>query len=192
MKLSFVVFICASTLIPASAGAQQITIAPVIHSIVADESATQAQAPPAPFVYSDGYRTRLKIHKLASKTMLPLVGAQAILGKMVYDNPTPTRRAWHRGVAYGIGGLFAVNSVTGTWNLIEARKDPNGRTRRLVHGILMLASDAGFLATALTNPTHHTDPAGSYFDQRALHRNLAIASLTTATAGYLVMLIHHK
>ncbi|TAK16840.1 MAG: hypothetical protein EPO35_04510 [Acidobacteria bacterium] len=171
MKVVCALAILASTLAPAVARAQ-------------------TPAPPPPFVYSDGYKTRLKIHKISSKTFLPLVATQAVLGKMIYDNPTPTRRAWHRGVAWGIGGLFGVNTVTGTWNLIEARKDPEHRKRRVVHGLLMLASDAGFLATALNNPTNHgfNDPLG----QRHLHRNLAIASISTASIGYLVMLLGHK
>ncbi len=189
MKHLISVLVLAAVLMPASARAQQITITPVVNAIVADETAArQTAAPPPPFVYSDGYHARLKIHKIASLTFLPLVATQGILGKMVYDNPTLERRQWHRRVAWGIGGLFAVNTVTGTWNLIEARKDPNHQKRRWTHALLMLVSDAGFLATALTNPTNHTG-TGSYVDQRSLHRNLAVASISTATVGYLVMLL---
>ena len=181
-----------AVLAPSVASAQRLTISPVVNAIAASEAAEkQTQAPPPPFVYSDAYHTRLKIHKIASLTFLPLVATQGILGKMVYDNPTLERRQWHRRVAWGIGGLFAVNTVTGTWNLIEARTDPNHRKRRWTHALLMLASDAGFLATSLTNPTNHTG-TGSYVDQRSLHRNLAVASISTATAGYLVMLLGHK
>ena len=139
-------------------------------------------------MYSDAYHTRLKIHKISSFTYLPLVAAQGVLGKMLYDNPTPARRTWHKSVAFGIGGLFAVNSVTGTWNLIEGRKDPNGRKRRVVHSILMLASDAGFLATALARPSNRQSPA-TYLDDRSTHRALAITSISAATVGYLIMLL---
>lgn len=31
-----------------------------------------------------------------------------------------------------------------------SRKDPKGHTRREIHSILMLASDAGFVATAIS------------------------------------------
>ena len=173
-------------LTPASAFAQHINlnITPVVKAIAAEE---QTQAPPPPFVYSDGYHTRLRIHKIASFTYLPLVGAQAVLGKMLYDNPTDTRRSVHKGVAFGLGGLFAVNTVTGTWNLIEGRKDPNGRTRRIIHSVLMIASDAGFLATALKTPSSRHRPE-TYPDDRVTHKNLAIASISTATVGYLIML----
>jgi hypothetical protein len=181
-------FVIAVVLAPASVAAQQIVISPVVNAIAATEAAEkQSQAPPPPFAYSDGYRTRVKIHKIASTAFLPLVATQGILGKMIYDNPTPTKRSWHKGVAFGIGGLFAVNTVTGTWNLVEARKDPEHKKRRVAHALLMLASDAGFLATAMTNPTSHglNDPA----HQRSLHRGLAIASISTATVGYLLMLL---
>jgi hypothetical protein len=176
--------------LPSAAEAQRISITPVVNSIAAAEASDkdkQSQAPPPPFVYSDGYHTRLKIHKIASFTYLPLVATQGVLGKMLYDNPTDTRRNAHKAVAFGVGGLFAVNTVTGTWNLIEGRKDPNGRTRRVIHSVLMLASDAGFLATAFTTPSSHHRPA-TYLDDRTTHRNLAIASISTATVGYLVML----
>ena len=180
-------FLLVAVLSPALASAQQITFSPVVNAIAAEEAAVkQSQAPPPPFVYSDGYRTRVKIHKLASFTYLPLVAAQGVLGKMIYDNPTETKRSLHSGVAVGIGALFAVNTVTGTWNLIEARKDPEGKKRRVVHALLMLASDAGFLATAMTAPGERET---NFNDKRSLHRNLAIASISTATVGYLVMLL---
>lgn len=180
----------AAILAPSVAQAQQIVISPVINAIAAADAdaAKQSQAPPPPFVYSDGYNKRLKIHKVASFAYLPLVATQGVLGKMVYDNPTPNRRTLHSSVAWGIGGLFAVNTVTGTWNLIEARKDPNGRKRRVLHSVLMLAADAGFLATSLTAPSSHEKDAFKYIDDRSTHRNLAIASISTATVGYLIML----
>ena len=43
----------------------------------------EQQTSPAPavaFEYSDGYRTRAKIHKIASVATLPLFGAEAFLG----------------------------------------------------------------------------------------------------------------
>ena len=190
MKPPIPALVLATVLMPSSAGAQHIIITPVVNAIAADEAAAkQTQAPPPPFVYSDAYHTRLKIHKAASSTYLPLVAAQGVLGRMLYDNPTPARRTWHKGVAFGIGGLFAVNTVTGTMNLIESRKDPNGRKRRVIHTILMLASDAGFLATAVSAPSSREKDAFKYLDDRSGHRALAIASISTATVGYLIMLL---
>jgi hypothetical protein len=186
MKFFSVLVLLAAVLVPASTEAQQLNlnITPDMKAIAADE---QTQAPPPPIVYSDGYQTRLKIHKNASFTYLPLVATQGILGKMLYTQTTPTRKSIHKGVAFGIYGLFAVNTVTGTWNLIEGRKDPNGRTRRIIHSVLMIASDAGFAAVQMKHPSSNHRPL-SYDDDRTTHRNLAIASISTATVGYLIML----
>ena len=55
------------------------------------------------------------------------------------SKPESTRR-----FGAGIIGLFGVNTVTGAWNLFgEGRKDPHGRTLRLVHGLLMMAATSG-------------------------------------------------
>jgi hypothetical protein len=63
------------------------------------------------------------------------------------DGGSGAKKGAHVAVGVGIGALFGINTVTGVWNLWESRKDPNGRTRRVVLSILMLASDAGFVAT---------------------------------------------
>ena len=84
-----------------------------------------------------------------------------------------------------MGGLFAVNTTTGVWNLIEARKDPNHRGRRLAHGLLMLGADVGFLATAALGPSSEH---GFSQDSASTHRAVAFTSIGMATAGYLIML----
>jgi hypothetical protein len=94
-------------------------------------------------------------------------------------------KTWHGVFAGSIAGLFAVNSVTGVWNLMEARHDPNGKTRRMVHGILMLGADAGFVATGLMAPGEHESVDNN---DKAAHRNVALASMGMATASYLYML----
>ena len=48
-------------------------------------------------------------------------------------------------LAAGVAVLFGVNTVTGVWNLWEGSRNPSGRTKRLVHGILMLCADAARL-----------------------------------------------
>jgi hypothetical protein len=148
--------------------------------------APQATAPPPmAFEYSDGYRLRAKIHKVSSFATLPLFGAEAIIGQSLYSNPTQGKKDAHLATAAGIGALFAVNTTTGVWNLIEARKDPNHRGRRLAHGLMMLAADAGFLATAALGPeSEHGSVEGS----RGAHRAVAFTSIGLATASYLIML----
>jgi hypothetical protein len=154
-------------------------------------SAASLQVPaPAPaFEYSDAYRTRAKIHKVASFATLPLFAAEVVLGQMTYDNPSDGRKSAHVAVGATIGALFGVNTVTGVWNLWEARKDPNGRNRRLLHGILMLAADAGFVATAAVAPDNESP---DYTDQRGTHRAVALTSIGIATAGYLVQILGGK
>lgn len=146
----------------------------------------QGTARQTAFVYSDAYRKRLKIHRYASFATLPLFAAQGIVGQSLSTNPTDAKKTTHAILASSIGALFAVNGVTGVWNLIEARNDPHKRTLRTVHGVLMLVASGGFFATAITAP-------GSDFqngeDSTGLHRGLAITSISIATASYLIMLI---
>jgi hypothetical protein len=140
------------------------------------------------FEYSDGYRLRAKIHKVASFATLPLVGAEAYLGQRLFNNLAQagtTMRKLHRDVAEAIGGLFALNSVTGVWNMISARKDPNGLVLRTIHSVLMLVADGGFVATAFTRPKISSE---IYDSKKNQHMALAYASISVATVGYLVML----
>jgi hypothetical protein len=99
-----------------------------------------------------------------------------------------------RFIGTGIIGLFGVNTVTGAWNLFgEGRKDPHGRTLRLVHGLLMMAADAGFVATAMNGPSSHSERhALTYESDKVTHRNLAVASISVGTAGYLLMLFGNR
>jgi hypothetical protein len=152
-------------------------------------TSAQQQARPVVFEYSDGYRTRLKIHKIASFATIPLFVAEGVIGQSLYNDPTPGKRTAHLWVATGIGVLFGVNTVTGVWNLTEARKDPNGRTRRMTHSILMLAADACFFATAMTGPGHHFRNPSQYDSSRSLHRSLAFTSVSLASAGYAMMFV---
>jgi hypothetical protein len=162
--------------------------------------ATDPQAAPAPrpkaFEYSDGYRTRLKIHKYASYAMLPLFVAQYAVGQKLYNGTgSDGTRSAHSALAATTAVLFGVNTVTGVWNMAEARKDPNGKTKRTVHGLLMLAADAGFVATGMLAPEREhenelgfTEPGGG--TSASTHRAVAITSMAVATVAYLMMLIH--
>jgi hypothetical protein len=153
----------------------------------ADASFADAQTSPPPRAteYSDAYRLRAKIHRISSFATLPLFGTEAILGQSLYSDPSSSKKDAHLMVAGGIGALFAVNTVTGVWNLVESRKDPDKRGRRLLHGVLMLSADAGFLATAALGPeSEHGEIEGS----RSTHRAVAFTSIGLASAGYLIML----
>ena len=133
--------------------------------------------------YSDAYAIRLTIHRIGSYTMLPLFGAEYALGQNLLNDSRPPSwiRSTHAGTALGLGALFRVNTVTGVWNLWDARHDPAGRTRRIIHVSLMLASDAGFATTGVLGGSAH-----SVNDNR-LHRNFAIGSMALAAAGTAMM-----
>lgn len=154
--------------------------------------AAQTARPARAFVYSEGYQTRDRIHHMASYTMLPLFAAEAYLGQHMFNHPatiTPAMQTAHRAMGWGVAGLFGVNTVTGLWNLAEARKDPNGLGRRMIHATLMLVADAGFAATAFTRPNSTTaDGLAIYTDKKNQHLALAYASVSVATVGYLIML----
>jgi hypothetical protein len=124
--------------------------------------------------------------------MLPLFGTDVALGQSLYTSSTDTKRSAHVAVGAGIGGLFAVNTVTGVWNLLEARKDPNKRGLRMLHGLLMLGADAGFLATGAMAPENEHGRSTTFTADRNTHRAVALTSMGVATAGYLVMLFGGK
>jgi hypothetical protein len=148
------------------------------------ESPSASEPRPVAFEYSDGYYRRLKVHRYASYATLPLFATQVVLGQKLYGSgySEGTRDA-HRAVAIGTATLFGVNTVTGVMNLWEGRKDPNKSTRRRAHAALMLAADAGFVATGLLAP----DSKGG--GDRSAHRTVALASMGVATAAYLIMII---
>jgi hypothetical protein len=155
---------------PASAGQQQ----PTGH--------------PAATTYSNAYEVRLKIHKYASIATLPLFATELALGQSLYNNPeTGAKKTAHGIVGAGIVGVFGVNTATGVWNLWEGRHDTDGRNKRIVHSVLMLASTGGFLGTMATAPHIHNGVITNPSD-KSLHRNIAVASMGAGTAGYLLML----
>ncbi len=160
-----------------------------------------AQAPPArrpvAFEYSEGYRTRLKIHKYASYATLPLFVAQFAVGQKLYNgNGSDGTRTAHGILAGGTAVLFGLNTVTGVWNLSEGRKDPNHHTKRMVHGILMAVADAGFLATGIMTPHHREQEEGGFTfvenggTSPSTHRAVALTSMGIATVAYVMMLVH--
>lgn len=170
-----------------SAGYLMLTTDAPLPSLEAPEAADDTIRPrPRAFVYSDAYTTRRTIHKWSSWAILPLFAGEYVVGQKLYTDPQGGSRDTHTLLAAGIGGLFAVNTVTGAWNLWESRKDPNGRTRRWIHGIAMIVADAGFLATAGTAPESE---GGTTEGNKSLHRTLAISSGSLALGSWLMMLL---
>jgi hypothetical protein len=146
-----------------------------------------ADTPRAALVeYSDAYALRQTIHRVGSYAMVPLFAAQYLSGRELMnkgsDAPAWARDA-HGPLATGVAALFTVNTVTGVWNLWEARKDPEGRRARTAHGLLMLLADAGFAATGLL--AEEAEESGS---MRGAHRTVALSSIGAALVSYAIML----
>lgn len=145
-------------------------------------------------VMSDAALLRLRIHRYASYTVIPLFALQAIAGNQLLqaDNGGVERPGWAQGAhsfgAAAIGTVFAVNTITGVWSLYDQRANTDGRTRRWVHSILMLASDAGFTYTGIKL----ADDAKRSSSSRDQHRNWAYASIGTALVGYGIMFFGNR
>lgn len=165
-----------------------------IDPAAAEPADTLRRRPTKAIEVSDAYAVRLKIHQIASFTELPIFAAEILVGqKLAKDRDAGLRssgslRGAHSALAAGLGVLFGVNTITGTWNLVEGWKDPKGRTRRLIHSAAMLAADAGFLATAGTAPDNDRfeGRAGGGSSVRT-HRTWAISASSVATAATLMM-----
>jgi hypothetical protein len=148
---------------------------------------TAADQRPTAYEYSDFYNTRRKIHMIASYLTIPMVIGESIAGQKLYDgNGSEAAKSAHGVFTAGLAALFGVNTITGVWNLWEGRHDPNGRTRRVVHSVLMLGADAGFVAAASLAPD---DDEGSFSSDRSAHRNVAITSMGLAVGSYIYMLV---
>jgi len=135
---------------------------------------------PRAIEYSDAYHTRLKIHQIGAYAMLPLFIGEYIIGQklLTSTNRSHSLKTAHSVIAAGLGVVFVSNTITGAWNFWDARKDPNGRARREIHSVLMLASDAGMVATAISA----SKAKRSLVDARH-HRTIAIGSIALSAIG---------
>jgi hypothetical protein len=167
----------------------------VLPTLASPPAAMDAPDQPRAVEYSDWYGRRLTVHRWASYTMLPLFAAQYVLGDRILDQKVdayagvgsgvdPDTKRLHRIAAGGVGGLFALNTVTGLWNLYDARRDPNGRRQRTVHALSMLAADAGFVVTGFVAAKDASDRGPP---EARRHRNYALGSMAIATAGAALM-----
>lgn len=148
-------------------------------------------ARPVAIEYSDAHETRAKIHRYVSWAVLPLMGTEFALGQSLYNDPNSIHsnlRGVHGAVGAGLIGVFAAQSVTGVWNLLEESHAP-GQKKRLVHGFMMLAAEGGFIAAAAMAPGHSPNDLINFDANKSAHRNVAIVSIGVGTAGYLLMLL---
>ena len=153
-----------------------------------------------PHAASDGLRVQRRLPHAPEDPQVRELRHAAALRRPVRGRPEALRRqrlgqhpSAHGALAAATAALFAVNTVTGVWNLAEGRKDPNHRTKRTVHGVLMLVADAGFVATGVMAPENEHEGEGGFEGggtNRSTHRTVALTSMGIATVGYLIMLIH--
>ena len=137
---------------------------------------------------SDWYERRLRIHRYGAYATIPLFVFQAAAGNELYQKGSGAD-SWakngHRIGAAGLATVFGVNTVTGLWNLWDSRSAPQGRTRRTIHTLLMLASDAGFAYAGIKL----SEDAEESAEARRKHRNTAYASMGVALTGAGMMLL---
>ena len=76
---------------------------------------------------------------------LPLMGTEFVLGEKLYNDAnsgTSSAKGAHIAIGTSLVGVFSVQAVTGVMNLMESRQAPGG-TKRLIHGLMMLAAGPG-------------------------------------------------
>ncbi|MBL0173070.1 MAG: hypothetical protein IPP90_20750 [Gemmatimonadaceae bacterium] len=140
------------------------------------------------FVYSDGYDLRLTWHKRLSWGMMPLFAASYFSGDQLFKKGSAApgwARSIHGPSATGSAILFSAQTLTGGLNLWEGRKNPSGRTRRILHSVLFTTASAGFVYAG----TRLADDAEQSQSQRTQHKNVALASMGVSTFSWLIMLV---
>lgn len=168
--------------------------------VAAPEISRDTVRRPRAIFYSDGYQRRLTVHRWGSYAMLPLFAAQYALGNRLLSQKEDVfegerrepvsagLRRTHAVTAGGVGLLFVANTVTGVLNYRESRRNPDGRGRRMIHALTLLAADAGFVATGVLGRR-----AVDYTpDDASRHRNVALGSMAVAAAGVGMMWILNR
>jgi hypothetical protein len=141
--------------------------------------------------YSDWYGRRLAIHRTLSWAMIPLFAASYYTGDRLARDGRIGSPAWvrtlHPYAATGASVVFGVNTVTGLWNLWDARHDPEGRVRRVIHSVLFIAADAGFAYAGSLGKQ-----ARDNSEIRNKHRAIALYSMGASYVSMMIMLLGGK
>lgn len=134
--------------------------------------------PPATRI-TEWHSRRLAIHRATAYAIPPLFLAQYLVGRELWDGlhsdagPADWVRPAHRTGAALIGTAFVINATTGVWNLWAARREPEGRVARVLHGASMLAAAGGFTYAGV----RLSEQAKFSSEKRAEHRRVALSSM---------------
>jgi hypothetical protein len=123
-------------------------------------------------------------------TIYPLFAFQYAAGQENWEKRDEAP-AWaengHRIGAAAIATVFAANTVTGVWNLVESRHVEEGRARRYGHAASMMIANAGFVwAAFLSQQAEDSDT------KRRQHRTVALASIGISVTSATLMLFLNK
>lgn len=138
--------------------------------------------------YGGGYHTRLMIHRYLSFAMVPLFIGSYVTGDQLLkkgrENAPRWARTLHGPFAAATGIVFGANTITGAWNLWVSRKDPVGRTKRIIHSLMFIAADAGFAYSGISLANDAKESAR----KRIEHRNVALVSMGVSVTSWALML----
>lgn len=189
-RLTFLTIVCAVAL-SAQTPAAAWTPSPRALQLLATRADTQER--PRAVTHSDLYYTRLKIHRIGSYVILPLMVGEYFLGdKLIKQGGGEGGgvKGAHSAVAGGIGVVFGVNTVTGLWNLWESRHDQGGRARKYLHSALLIAADAGIALAAASAGEAGGDDGRERVangDGAQRHRNIAVGAMGIGAVGTAMM-----
>ncbi len=204
MGLHALLLVQALSLAPSVANVSSLPLADEIAPVAIELPATSGLAgatqvlglvPQQAVHLSDGYYTRLDIHRYASYAVLPLFVLEYVAGQKLLEkgsNAPLWAEKVHKPAAYGVAGIFILNTATGLINYGEAKKLKAGRKRRGLHTWLMLAADAGFIYSIAKAPsTSKIDDriAAGKVGGWTPHKASAIASMGVSTIAYLMMYV---
>ena len=141
--------------------------------------------------YSEWYGRRLAIHRTLTWAMIPLFATSYYTGeRLARDGRVGSPywvRAAHPYAATGAAVVFGVNTFTGVWNLWDARHDPEGRKRRIIHSVLFMIADAGFAYAGSIGEEARNDS-----EIRNKHRAIALYSMGVSYTSMMIMLLGGK
>ena len=136
--------------------------------------------------YSGFYRARLSVHRALSYAMLPLFAGSYVTGDQILrhrTDPPKWAKDLHKPFAIATESVFAVNTITGLWNLYDSRHNDAGKVKRTLHSLLFIAAGAGFTYAGTTlagDAKNRTDPT-------RFHRTVALASMGVSVVSWGMM-----